>query len=101
MSANIFRLTQLALTDLRSIGRYTQRTWGREQRNIYLTKLDEYFHILAQNPQYGLNCNHIWEGYRKYPCRQHLIYYRQVEDGIEIIRILHNRMDIELHLEDK
>jgi type 1 fimbriae regulatory protein FimB len=34
-----FRLTQLALTDLRSIGRYTQTTWGREQRDRYLGEL--------------------------------------------------------------
>ena len=36
----VFRLTKLALADLRSIGRYTQTTWGREQRNRYLAKLD-------------------------------------------------------------
>ena len=47
----IFRLTRLALDDLRSIGRYTQINWGREQRNSYLAKLDECFHLLAQNEQ--------------------------------------------------
>ncbi len=45
-----FRLTELAKQDLRSIGRYTQQTWGREQRNIYLSKLDASFHLLAHSP---------------------------------------------------
>ena len=49
-----FRLTQLALADLRSIGRYTQTTWGREQRNRYLAKLDECFHLLAEKPLRGI-----------------------------------------------
>jgi toxin ParE1/3/4 len=31
----MFRLTELAKQDLRSIGRYTQVTWGKEQRNLY------------------------------------------------------------------
>jgi toxin ParE1/3/4 len=29
---------------------------------------------------------------------RHLIFYRQRADSIEIIRILHDRMDIESHL---
>lgn len=32
-----FRLTERAKQDLRSIGRYTQATWGREQRDSYLS----------------------------------------------------------------
>ncbi|MDJ0621051.1 MAG: type II toxin-antitoxin system RelE/ParE family toxin [Calothrix sp. MO_192.B10] len=43
-----FRLTKLAKQDLLSIGRYTQKTWGSEQRNRYLTMLDDCFRLLAQ-----------------------------------------------------
>jgi toxin ParE1/3/4 len=45
-----FRLTERAKADLRSIGRYTQATWGREQRNIYLARLDAGFHLLMCEP---------------------------------------------------
>lgn len=95
-----FRLTQLALTDLRSIGRYTQTTWGREQRDRYLAKLDQSFHLLAQEPQRGRDCADIRVGYRKYHVGRHLIFYRMAQDGIEIIRILHDSMDIESHFAD-
>jgi toxin ParE1/3/4 len=37
-------------------------------------------------------------GYRVYHVGQHLIFYRQKSTGIEIIRILHDRMDVETHL---
>jgi toxin ParE1/3/4 len=94
-----FRLTELAKQDLRSIGRYSQETWGREQRNIYLSKLDAAFHLLAREPQRGLACDDIRDGYRKYHIGRHLIFYRESSEGIEIIRILHDRMDVEAHFE--
>lgn len=96
----IFRLTDLAKSDLRSIGRYTQTTWGREQRNVYLTRLDECFHLLAQEPERGRACDDIRPGYRQYHVGRHLIFYRAIEEGIEIVRILHDRMDVEAHLEE-
>jgi toxin ParE1/3/4 len=96
-----FQLTELAKQDLRSIGRYTQATWGREQRNTYLAKIDESFHLLAVEPQLGKSCEDLRASYRKYPVGRHLIFYRQSLDGVEIIRILHQRMDIEAHFNDE
>ncbi len=95
-----FRLTELAKQDLRSIGRYTQQTWGREQRNIYLSKLDASFHLLAREPTLGRACDHIRDGYRKYHIGRHLIFYREADEGIVIIRILHDRMDVEAHFDE-
>jgi len=96
----LFRLTERAKTDLRAIGRYTQATWGREQRNRYLARLDASFHLLAQEPRRGRACDEIRPRYRTYHVGRHLIFYRESPDGVEIIRILHDRMDIETHLDD-
>jgi toxin ParE1/3/4 len=96
-----FRLTEQAKQDLRSIGRYTQVKWGREQRNRYLKNLDASFHLLAQEPQRGKACDDIRLGYRKYHVARHLIFYRQSTEGLEIIRILHDRMDVEAYLDDE
>ena len=96
-----FQLTELAKQDLRSIGRYTQTTWGREQRNTYLAKIDAAFQLLAMEPQLGKSCDDLLAGYRKYPVGKHLIFYRQSADRLEIIRILHQRMDIEAHFDDE
>jgi toxin ParE1/3/4 len=93
-----FRLTAKALADLKSIASYTEDTWGREQRNKYLAKLDECFHILAAKPHMGRSCDDISMGYRKYHVGRHLIFYRLSDKDIEIIRILHDRMDIEIYL---
>ncbi|MBX9636050.1 MAG: type II toxin-antitoxin system RelE/ParE family toxin [Nitrosomonas sp.] len=94
-----FTLTQKARDDMLSIGRYTRKQWGKTQQKRYLIQLDAAFHDLAHNPQIGRVCNDIREGYYKFGVGKHLIFYRHKEkDQIEIVRILHARMDIEQHL---
>ena len=93
-----FLLSAKALADLKSIGRFTKKYWGRDQRNIYLSKLDEGFHRLAEQPHLGSARDDIRKGYRVYHVGRHLIFYRQKSTGIEIIRILHDRMNVETRL---
>jgi toxin ParE1/3/4 len=91
-----FTVTNKAKADLKEIGRYTQEHWGRDQ---YLTMLDACFHQLAANPHKGKDCNEIRDGYRKLIAGSHVIFYRQtLTDTIEIVRVLHGRMDIETRL---
>ena len=61
----LFTLTKKALADLIEIGRYTQKRWGTEQRNTYLTMLDSCFQQLAVDPLTGRACGEIRSGYRK------------------------------------
>ena len=94
-----FSLTKQALEDLREIGRYTQERWGREQRRHYLAMLDRCFHALAKNPSHGQRCDEIRSGFRKFPSGQHVVFYCEQSTGrIEVIRVLHGRMDLEVHL---
>ncbi len=82
-----------------SIGRYTRKQWGKAQQTRYLSQLDAAFHDLADKPETGRACDDIREGYYKYGVGKHLIFYRHKEkDQIEIVRILHGRMDIDQHL---
>lgn len=96
-----FVLTNAALTDLQSIGRYTAAAWGREQRNRYLALLDSSFHELAANPLKGRDCPEIRPGIGKYAVRRHVVFYRRSDDGcIEIVRVLHERMDMESRISE-
>ena len=94
-----YRLTNKALEDLRSIARYTEKNWGREQRNKYLSKLDASIQLIVDEPQLGRACDEIRKGYRKHHVGRHLIFYRQTTSHIEIIRILHESMDVDRHLQ--
>ncbi len=95
-----FSLTEAAKADLKSIAAYTQRRWGREQRRIYAKQFDDAFHMPAESPEAGAACDSIKVGYRKFPNGSHVIFYRYLsETEIEIVRILHKRMDLARQLE--
>ncbi|SDL97254.1 toxin ParE1/3/4 [Modicisalibacter muralis] len=94
-----FKLSRKAKADLKAIALYTERRWGRDQRNHYILQFDQCFHLLGENPTLGQTCDEISHGYRQYPQGSHIIFYRLVErDVVEIIRILHKRMLPEGHL---
>ncbi|WP_022943282.1 type II toxin-antitoxin system RelE/ParE family toxin [Psychromonas hadalis] len=92
---NNFKLSAKAKSDLIKIAKYTQLTWGQAQRNDYLKALDNLFHILADEPEIGIHCDYIREGYSKYPHASHVIYYKEHKlNQILIVRILHKSMDV-------
>ncbi|EPW6626126.1 type II toxin-antitoxin system RelE/ParE family toxin, partial [Vibrio vulnificus] len=88
-------LTTAAKTDLRDIALFTQRRWGKEQRNIYLKQFDDSFWLLAENPDIGKSCDEIRDGYRKFPQGSHVNFYQQTgSQQIRVVRILHKSMDV-------
>lgn len=69
-----------------------------QQKNKYLRLLDAKFKQLSEHPHLGARRDWIREGYRSARQGRHLIIYREVADGIEIVRVLHESMDIDRHL---
>jgi toxin ParE1/3/4 len=93
-----FIVSKKAFDDLLQIGRYTEREWGKSQRNAYLKQLDKSFYALATMPLIGTSCEEVRKGYRKYAVGKHLVFYRQANVvTIEIVRVLHGSMDVEQH----
>ncbi len=93
-----FRLSAKAKVDLKQIAIFTEKRWGRTQRNAYLLQFDQCFHQLADNPAMGTTCDDIKKGYQQFPQGGHLIFYRIGSKGlVEIIRILHKNMVPQLH----
>ena len=91
-----FTLTEEAKNDLKNIARFTQKRWGREQRNHYLITLDDCFHHLSRNPSMGKGCDETRPGYHKFPTGSHVVYYRRKANGyIEVVRVLHESMDVD------
>lgn len=96
-----FNLTRKAKADLKSIATYTQRKWGKEQRKIYARQFDDVFHMLSETPAAGKKCDFIRLGYRKFPVSSHIVFYHSVSQSeIEVVRILHKRMDAKIQLEN-
>ena len=71
---------------------------GIKRDGLRLNKFLTYIKLLSDQPHLGIARDDIRKGYRVYHVGRHLIFYRQKSTGIEIIRILHDRMDVETHL---
>ena len=85
---------------LRKIADYTVEQWGVKQRDAYIKELFNAFSELAKTPQIAVSMDSVREGYRKFPQGSHVIFFRQgKETKIEIIRVLHKRMDVDAHLD--
>ena len=89
-----FRITPRARDDLKNIGRYTERNWGKAQRNKYLKNLDKRFNWLAESPHLGMLRTDIFEDYYSFPEGQHIVFYLIANQDIIIIGIPHKDMDI-------
>ncbi len=93
-----YRLTPAAKRDLSSIWDYTQERWDANQAETYVTEIRVAIERIAANPDRGRTCDEIRQGYRRYSIGSHLIFYVDRADSVDVIRILHQRMDPMRHL---
>jgi len=96
-----FTITSRAREDLKEIGRYTKRIWGRAKRIEYLDLLRSRMRDLADGKLSGRKCFGIpgvpWSSH----IDRHVIFYRPTSsrDEIEILRVLYDGMDFPRHFE--
>ena len=90
-----YSLSPEAKKDLLNILAYTQKEWGNQQAQKYIDALEKRCDELAQRPHTGRERPEIKSGYRSLTEGNHVIFYRVGDSGIDILRILHGRMDIE------
>jgi toxin ParE1/3/4 len=91
------KLTPQARQDFKNILNYTRKTWGIEQRDRYKKLLDTVLKKLTANPSLGKPREEIKAGYYSYHIGnrgRHYIFYQVIEDSVNVIRILHDSMDI-------
>ncbi len=89
-----------AIEDLEEIWFYTFQTWSLEQADRYHNLIYKEIGFLAGKPTSGKDLNHIRGGYRSSKVKSHFIFYKYSSFEIEIIRILHENMDIPNRLTD-
>tara|TARA_A100000171_G_scaffold7094_1_gene5468 strand:+ start:1085 stop:1381 length:297 start_codon:yes stop_codon:yes gene_type:complete len=92
-----YRISARAEVDLEEIWLYTQQRWSARQADTYIRDFLNVFAELASATRIGQKCD-IRDGYFKIGSGAHVIYYRHAGDAIEVVRILHGRMDVNRHL---
>lgn len=93
-------LSPLARADLDQIWEYTSKRWDDDQAETYLRMMQAAIDAVAANPKLGRLYDEVRAGYRRHRAGSHLILYREVTGAIDIVRVLHERMDIGSHLLD-
>jgi toxin ParE1/3/4 len=95
-----FVISKKAIADLEEIWLYTVEKWSVEQADRYYQLIFDEINYLCKNARAGKSMEHVRKGYRASKVKSHLIFYRVLYDMIEVIRILHEQMDIENRLND-
>lgn len=97
-----YRISKEASNDLEKIWLYTFENWSLKQADHYFDLLMNEIEYLSENPESGKDYNKIRKGYFRSRVKSHFIFYKinLKEEEIEIIRILHQQMDISTILDD-
>lgn len=93
-----YRLTPAAQHDLSEIWDYTQGRWDTAQAERYVLEIRGAVERVAVDPERGRACDEIRPGYKRYSIGSHLVFYVETRDTVDVIRILHQRMDPTRHL---
>ena len=97
----IYEISEKANEDFNDIWLYTFETWSQEQADRYYNLILDEIEYIAENFESGKSMEHLRKGYRATKVKSHIIFYRKSKrDTVEIIRVLHQRMDIENRLND-
>jgi toxin ParE1/3/4 len=90
-----FLLSPAARADLDEIWDYTAARWSLDQAERYIREIISACQALADERAQGRAIPDIRAGYYKLAIQSHVLFYRITDTGIiDIIRILHQRMDI-------
>jgi len=99
MSKNKYRISKQAINDLNDIWVYTFNKWSKEQADRYYDLIIAEIEFIADNYLIGKSAEQTRKNYRLTKIKSHLIFYRKVEiEIVEVVRILHQRMDIKKRL---
>ena len=60
-----------------------------------LREIDAQCHVLGQYPKIGRDRSNIVPGVRSFPVGNYLIFYREISQGVEIIRVLHGARNLD------
>lgn len=97
-----YKISKEALYDLEKIWLYTFENWSMEQADYYFNLIMNEIEYLTRNPTSGKDYDKVRKGYFRSRVKSHFIFYKinLRDEEIEIIRILHQQMDISARLDE-
>ena len=89
-----FRIRPRAKADLIEIWGYIADD-SESNADAFIDKLYETIEVLGRQPGLGRHREELALGIRSFPFGRYVIFYHEVSNAIEIVRVLHGARDIE------
>lgn len=94
-------ISQEAIEDINNIWMYTAEHWSTSQADRYYNLILDEIEYIADNFESARDMGKVRKNYRYSKIKSHLIFFKKTNDKtIEVVRVLHERMDIENRLTD-
>jgi toxin ParE1/3/4 len=91
---NRFRKREQVDVDLDSIWSFIAAD-NVDAAHRQINRIGEVFEMLVQNPRAGRERPDIQRDLRSFPVGSYVIFYVSLPDGIEVVRVMHGRQDID------
>jgi toxin ParE1/3/4 len=92
-------ISEKALEDINNIWIYTAQNWSVEQADRYYNVIIDEIEYIVDNLDMSRDFGKIRKSYRYSKVRSHLIFFKKDKrNEIEVVRVLHERMNIENRL---
>lgn len=99
MARLLLILTPKARQDLDSIWTFSQDRWGAAQAETYVRLIAGALDCLARGTVVGRDASAVKAGYLRHAVGSHVVFFRLAgKETLEVVRILHQRMDLPRHL---
>ena len=92
-------INEKALDDINKIWIYTEENWSEEQADRYYNLIFDEIDYIVANFEMARDFENVRKNYKFSKVKSHYIFFKKIKiNEIEVIRILHERMDIENQL---
>lgn len=68
--------------------------------DAFVDRLNRQFRLLAKEPMIGRARDELAPGLRSIPLGRYVIFYQPIDNGIEVVRVLHGARDADAQFAD-
>ena len=84
-----------AKADVLTAARYiAEQSQSRTTAKRWIDTIDQKLKLLARHPHSGETRPDIGTNIRAFPVGNYIIFYRPLDDGVDVLRVLHSSRDI-------
>jgi len=96
-----YEISEKASEDIENIWLFTYENWSQEQADRYYNLIMDEIEFVSENFESGMSRDYLRKGYRSTKVKSHIIFYKKsLKNIVEIIRVFHQKMDVESRLND-